>query len=99
MSTRTNSLGRSTVNLEPTVAVDAAAVGIFIRRKDFAMLIMSRKKHEIIKIGDDIAIMVVEIRGDKVRLGIEAPKSILVDRLEISEAKRRTKEDRGGTND
>ena len=38
------------------------------------MLVLSRKKNESIVINDDIKIVVVEIRGDKVRLGVEAPK-------------------------
>jgi carbon storage regulator len=47
------------------------------------MLVLSRKKTEEIVIGDDISIMVVEIRGDKVRIGIDAPKHIKVHRKEI----------------
>jgi len=47
------------------------------------MLVLSRKKSEVVRIGDHIAIMVVEIRGDKVRLGIEAPKEMPVHRSEI----------------
>lgn len=52
------------------------------------MLVLSRHKEESIVIGDDnvITITVIEIRGDKVRLGIEAPKNIAVHRLEIIEA-------------
>ena len=50
------------------------------------MLILSRKKDEGIIIGDDISIVVVEIRGDKVRLGVDAPKEIPVHRKEIAEA-------------
>jgi len=47
------------------------------------MLVLSRKKDEKIIIGDNITVMVIEIRGDKVRLGIEAPKEITVHRQEI----------------
>ena len=47
------------------------------------MLVLSRKKNESIVISDDISIVVVDIRGDKVRLGIEAPKSVPVHRREI----------------
>ncbi len=50
------------------------------------MLVLSRKKHEIIRIGDDISITVVEIRGDKVSLGIEASNDIPVHRQEVYEA-------------
>lgn len=47
------------------------------------MLVLSRKKNEKIVIGDDVVITVVEIHGDKVRLGIEAPKEITVHRQEV----------------
>ncbi len=50
------------------------------------MLVLSRKKNESIVIDDKIVITVVEIRGDKVRLGIEAPKEIPVHRSEIHAA-------------
>ena len=49
------------------------------------MLVLSRKKNEAIVINDNITIVVVEIRGDKVRLGIEAPKEVPVHRKEIKE--------------
>lgn len=47
------------------------------------MLVLSRHKNEAVMIGDDIRIVVVEIRGDKVRLGFEAPKEIPVHRKEV----------------
>ena len=50
------------------------------------MLVLSRKKNESIIINDDITIVVVEIRGDKVRLGINAPTEIPVHRQEVYEA-------------
>lgn len=50
------------------------------------MLVLSRKKNESIVINDDITIVVVEIRGDKVRLGVEAPKEVPVHRREIFDA-------------
>ena len=56
------------------------------------MLVLSRKKNESIIINDDITIVVVEIRGDKVRLGVDAPKEIPVHRNEVYEAIRRNKE-------
>jgi carbon storage regulator len=51
-----------------------------------AMLVLSRKKNESIVINNDITIVVVEIRGDKVRLGVEAPKEVPVHRREVYEA-------------
>jgi carbon storage regulator len=54
------------------------------------MLVLSRKKNESIMINDDITIVVVEIRGDKVRLGVEAPKEVPVHRLEVFKAIRRS---------
>ena len=53
------------------------------------MLVLSRKKNESIVINDDITIVVVEIRGDKVRLGVEAPREVPVHRNEVYEALRR----------
>jgi carbon storage regulator len=50
------------------------------------MLVLSRKKNESIIINDNIIVMVVEVRGDKVRLGIDAPKEVSVHRREIYEA-------------
>ena len=50
------------------------------------MLVLSRQKDESIVIGDDIEITVVDIRGDKVRLGIAAPTEIPVHRKEVYEA-------------
>ena len=54
------------------------------------MLVLSRKKNESIVINDEITIVVVEIRGDKVRLGIEAPKEVPVHRREVYEAIKRS---------
>lgn len=56
------------------------------------MLVLSRKKNESIVINDDITIVVVEIRGDKVRLGIEAPKEVPVHRNEVYEAIRKSQQ-------
>ena len=50
------------------------------------MLVLSRKMNEKIMIGEDIEIMVIEIRGDKVRLGIQAPKEVKVHRQEVYES-------------
>lgn len=54
------------------------------------MLVLSRKKNESIVINDDIKIVVVEIRGDKVRLGVEAPKEVPVHRREVYDAIKRS---------
>ncbi|HZZ28025.1 MAG TPA: carbon storage regulator CsrA [Pirellulales bacterium] len=68
------------------------------------MLVLSRKKNESIVINNDITIVVVEIRGDKVRLGVEAPKEVPVHRREVYDAIRRNdataqtrSSDNGGT--
>jgi carbon storage regulator len=50
------------------------------------MLVLSRNKDESIMINDDIEITIVDIRGDKVRLGIAAPKGVTVHRKEVWEA-------------
>ncbi|HZN36983.1 MAG TPA: carbon storage regulator CsrA [Pirellulaceae bacterium] len=50
------------------------------------MLVLSRHRDESIMIGDDIVVTIVDIRGDKVRLGIEAPTAIPVHRQEVYEA-------------
>ena len=53
------------------------------------LLVLSRKVNESIKINDDITVMVVEIRGDKVRLGVEHPRGAMVQRHEVYEAMQR----------
>ncbi len=59
------------------------------------MLVLSRQRDESIMIGDNIVVTIVDIRGDKVRLGINAPAEIPVHRQEIYEAIQR--ENRGAT--
>ncbi len=54
------------------------------------MLVLSRKKNESIIINNDITIVVVEIRGDKVRLGVDAPKEVPVHRREVYDAIKRS---------
>jgi carbon storage regulator len=61
------------------------------------MLVLSRKKGESIIIGNDIIVEVVEIRGDKIRLGIEAPVDIPVHRREVFEAIQKDAIQRGET--
>ncbi len=58
----------------------------WMKRKDSAMLVLSRKKDESIVINDEIIITVVEVRGDKVRLGIQAPRNVPVHRSEVHAA-------------
>jgi carbon storage regulator len=53
------------------------------------MLVLSRQRDESIMIGDNVVVTIVDIRGDKVRLGIEAPAEIPVHRQEVYEAIRR----------
>lgn len=50
------------------------------------MLVLSRKVGESIMIGDDIKVKVIAVDGDQVKLGIEAPRSVKVDRQEVFEA-------------
>ncbi len=57
------------------------------------MLILSRKQNESIVINNDITIVVVEIRGDKVRLGIDAPKEVPVHRQEVQDSINQARED------
>ena len=53
------------------------------------MLVLSRQRDESIMIGDKVVITIVDIRGDKVRLGIEAPQEVPVHRQEVYEAIKR----------
>ncbi|BBO23243.1 MAG: carbon storage regulator CsrA [Armatimonadetes bacterium] len=49
------------------------------------MLVLTRKVHQSIVIGDDIEVVVLEVRGEQVRLGIRAPRNVTVHRKEIYE--------------
>ena len=63
------------------------------------MLVLSRQRDESIMIGDKVVITIVDIRGDKVRLGIEAPQEVPVHRQEVYEAiKREGRISSGGKN-
>ncbi len=55
------------------------------------MLVLSRQRDEVIMIGDDVEIRIVDIRGDKVRIGITAPTDVPVHRREVYEAIKREK--------
>jgi carbon storage regulator len=50
------------------------------------MLILSRKVNEKIMIGDDISVSIIEVRGDQVRLGVDAPRTVKVFRQEVFDA-------------
>ena len=58
------------------------------------MLVLSRQRDESIMIGDNVEIIIVDVRGDKVRLGITAPKDIPVHRREIYDAIQREKSEK-----
>src|SRR6266404_9253093 len=76
----------------PNGSADGPAIRLVSGRgekKENTMLVLSRKKNESIVINNDITIVVVEIRGDKVRLGVEAPKEVPVHRREVYDAIRR----------
>jgi carbon storage regulator len=62
------------------------------------MLVLSRQRDESIVIGDSVVVTVVDIRGDKVRLGIEAPGEIPVHRREVYEAIQRENRNGGAAN-
>ena len=63
------------------------------------MLVLSRKKDECIYIGENIRVVVVDIRGDKVQLGVEAPKDVSVFRAEVLEKINREREPHGNSAD
>jgi carbon storage regulator len=62
------------------------------------MLVLSRQRDESIMIGDDVEITIVDVRGDKVRLGITAPKNVPVHRREIYDAIQREKAEKAQVN-
>jgi carbon storage regulator len=63
------------------------------------VLVLSRHRDETIMIGDDIELTVVDIRGDKVRLGIKAPSRVAVHRKEVYDAIKRENEEAAGLHD
>ena len=71
---------------------DSISYRIGMARKEPSMLVLSRQRDETIMIGDDVEITVVDIRGDKVRLGITAPRRIQVHRKEVYDAIKRENE-------
>ncbi len=63
------------------------------------MLVLSRKQDESIMIGDSIVIKIVSIQGDKVRIGIEAPKDVSIHREEVYQAIQRERTQDGTAGD
>ena len=57
-----------------------------------AMLILTRRAGESLRIGDDVEVTVMAVNGSQVRIGIKAPRNVAVDRLEIAERKQRERE-------
>jgi len=57
-----------------------------LRRASDIMLVLSRQRDESIVIGDNVIVTIVDVRGDRVRLGIEAPREISVHRREVYDA-------------
>ena len=53
------------------------------------MLVLSRKKNESFLVGDNVIVTVLKIEGDKIKLGIDAPANVEVDRYEVRQAKQR----------
>lgn len=58
------------------------------------MLILTRRANEAIRIGEDITVVVMGVKGNQVRIGIEAPKELSVDREEVRERKEREPQQR-----
>ena len=69
-----------------TPSVDFWVIGLDLLGEVCVMLVLSRKKNESIIIGEDIVITVIEVRGDKVRLGIQAPREVPIHRSEVYDA-------------
>ncbi|MCW2278817.1 carbon storage regulator CsrA [Heliophilum fasciatum] len=59
------------------------------------MLVLTRKAGESIIIGDDVRLVVVEVRGDQVRIGVDAPRQVSVHRGEVYEAIRKANQEAG----
>jgi carbon storage regulator len=60
------------------------------------MLILTRRVGETLMIGDDVTVTVISVNGFQVRLGIKAPYSVVIDREEVADRKRREREGLGG---
>jgi len=86
LSPALRSMAPQTVSRQNTFNQTTEGTDLFTRAPRFGMLVLSRKKNESIVINNDITLTVIEIRGDKVRLGIVAPKDVPVHRQEVWEA-------------
>ena len=69
--------------------------GFFRQQKELHMLVLSRGPDESIRIGPDITITVVSIRGNSVRIGVEAPRETIIARTEVADG-RTEREPKGG---
>jgi carbon storage regulator len=58
----------------------------------WSVLILTRRVGEVVRIGDDIEVVVVEVNGNQVRMGVKAPRTVVVDREEVAMRKRRERE-------
>jgi len=63
-------------------------------RKGSRVLVLTRRAEESIMIGDDVVVTVLEVRGDQVRIGIEAPRDVEVHRQEVFDARRKARDER-----
>ena len=55
--------------------------------KEDAVLVLSRAINEVVKVGEDVEVVVLEVRGDRVRLGLRAPRDVQIDRAEVARRK------------
>jgi len=92
-NTNTNTNTNTTTNAATAASQSRTAAAVAVvdyqsgtRTENGIMLVLSRQRDESIIIGDNIVITIVDIRGDKVRLGIQAPTEISVHRQEVYEA-------------
>jgi carbon storage regulator CsrA len=69
-----------------TTAAFFVGVRFYFFTEDNAMLVLTRKPGEKIRIGSDITLVVVKVNGEKIRIGIDAPKEVVVLRAELKES-------------
>jgi carbon storage regulator len=75
------------------VAIGVVATETFSRRRLTMTLVLSRRIGESIVIAGNVKVQIVDVRGSNVRLGIDAPMDIPVDRIEVRERKMRNRND------